>query len=531
MLQKIKVIILGFVLLCAAINAFATQGLTQSAIASQHPLATQAGKEILKQGGNAFDAAVAMSAMLAVVEPYDSGLGGGGFWLLHLENEKEGHQDIVIDGRETAPKAAYEKMFVTDSGRLKVRLITQGALSAAIPGEPAALAYINKHYGKLSLAVCLRPAILVAKEGFEINEEYRAAILARKKLISSNPAIRNIFMPKGVIPKVGMRIRQPDLAETLSILAQEGHDGFYKGKVAEKLLKHVQAGGGIWSKSDLEEYQIKVREPLIGTYHDLKITTVGLPSAGGIALLTALNILEQFEMDPLSEADRDHLIIESLRRAYCDRALYLGDPDFIQAPVEKLISKTHGMMWRDTIDLNKKTESTSLQCGVQAPVGQQSTHFSILDEEGNRVGATLSINHAFGSGFVPVGTGVVLNNEMDDFAIAASIENAFGLIGHQANLIQPGKRPLSSMTPTFIESDLGIGVLGSQGGSRIPSMLLLAILDAKTGALPESWVRIKRFHHQYLPDVVNYEANAFDVPMQKALRIRGHALEPTGSPY
>jgi gamma-glutamyltranspeptidase/glutathione hydrolase len=301
--------------------------------------------------------------------------------------------------------------------------------------------------------------------------------------------------------------------------------------VAEALVEGVRAAGGIWTLEDLAQYQIIEREPIRGEYHGIKITSASPPSSGGIALLTMLNILAQENLSTLPAATRIHLIVEAMRRAYRDRAQYLGDPDFIDIPVKKLIHPYYGAGLRAGIRLDRATPSAMLPGIEDKESGRDTTHFSIIDREGNWVAATLSINYPFGSGFMPSGTGVLLNDEMNDFAIAPGVPNVYGLIGNQANAIAPGKRPLSSMTPTFVEDEHGVLVLGTPGGSRIITMVLLGILDYAQGKDLAQLVSQPRFHHQYLPDEVEYELQAFDTKLIARLRALGHHLEPHKRPW
>lgn len=499
-----------------------------AAIASAHPLATQAGMEILTAGGNAFDAAVAVTAVLAVVGPHGSGLGGGGFWLLHRERDG---LDIMIDGRERAPLAATRDMYLDDSGEMVDGLSINGALAAAIPGEPAALVHIAERYGTLPISDTLAPAIRIAREGFETNAQYNRLAQFRLADIQDDPETARLFLQDDEIPQPGYLIRQPELAATLEAIALHGRSGFYHGEVAEKLVDGVRRAGGIWSLEDLENYRIVERTPVSGTYNGMRVVSASLPSSGGVVLLTMLNILAGFPLDSLDEATRTHVIIEAMRRAYRDRAEHLGDPDFHQAPVAELISNAHADRLRETIRLDHATPYPVAGSEGAAAEGMNTTHFSILDSEGNRVAATLSVNYPFGACFTPPGTGVLLNNEMDDFSAKPGAPNAYGLVGGMANAIEPGKRPLSSMSPTFVESEDGIAILGTPGGSRIITMVLLGILDLAEGGLPDSWVSRPRFHHQYLPDVVQYETDAFDFDLADTLQGMGHTLKALDSNY
>ncbi len=500
----------------------------QSAIATAHPLATQAGLDILEQGGNAFDAAVAISATLAVVEPAGSGLGGGGFWLLRRDLDG---LEVMVDGRETAPLTAHRDMYLDENGKVIDNLSRTGAISAGIPGLPAALVHIANKYGRLPLSTSLQPAIHHAANGFAIGERHRRMLSFRHEIIQQSTAA-DIFLENGEIPQSDARLIQKDLAKTLAILAHHGKKGFYTGEIAEKLVRGVKNAGGIWSLQDLEAYRIIEREPVYGTYRDIKITSAALPSSGGIVLIEALNILSAYDLSSVDATTTMHLIVEALRRAYHDRALYLGDPDFIEIPQKRLLSLDYAAGLRSTIRQDKALPSKHLAGWSQEEEkGSDTTHFSIIDHEGNRVAATLSINFPFGSGFIAPGTGVLLNNEMDDFVSLAGAMNGYGLVGGIANSIQPGKRMLSSMTPTFLEDKKRIAVLGTPGGSRIISMVLLAILDFAKDHGPESWVKVKRFHHQYIPDQILYEKDGLTEPEIEALITLGHQFKEKSYQY
>ena len=507
------------VALCACSPA---ERLHPAAIASAHPLATQAGMEILEAGGNAFDAAVAVSAALAVVEPYGSGIGGGGFWLLHRASDGF---EVMIDGRERAPQAAHRDIYLDDAGEVIPGLSVDGALAAGIPGEPAALIHIARRYGRLQLAQTLAPAIRLAREGFAVDDHYRRMAGFRLDALQADATAAGIFLVNGELPESGTLIVQPDLADTLDSIARRGRSGFYTGPLARRLVEGVTAAGGIWTLEDLEQYQVVEREPVRGEYRGWTITSAAPPSSGGVALVTMLNILSGFSLDEIDEAERIHVIVEAMRRAYRDRAEFLGDPDYIDVPVRRLTGRTYGHALAQSIKSDRVTPSASFSKPAATGGGESTTHFSILDGEGNRVAATLSINYPFGAAVVVPGTGVLLNDEMDDFSAKPGVPNVYGLVGAEANAVAPGKRPLSSMSPTFVESDTGVAILGTPGGSRIITMVLLGILDLVEGNGPDSWVSLPRFHHQYLPDVLQYEVDAFDVATLQTLTAKGHVLK------
>lgn len=502
---------------------------TKAAIASAHPLATAAGFEILDKGGNVFDAAVAVSATLAVVEPSGSGLGGGGYWLLH--REQDGFE-TMIDGREKAPLAAHQAMYLDKSGKVIPRLSLDGALAAAIPGMPAALVHLSEKYGRLPLTESLQPAIRAAKTGFAIGERHRKLLKFRSEVIKKHPQTARIFLPNGDIPKAYSILRQPDLAHTLEQLADAGRDGFYDGEIADKLVKGVNKAGGIWTKQDLIAYQVVEREPVKGNYRGIKITSAAPSSSGGIVLIESLNILSGYDLKQADEPTRKHLIVEAMRRAYHDRSLYLGDSDFVDIPVRRLLNEDYAAGLRSSLRPDRALPSAMFSGEIQPqPEGINTTHFSIIDEQGNRVAATLSINFPFGAGLVADGTGVLLNDQMDDFVSQPGAMNGYGLIGGIANAIAPGKRMLSSMAPTFLDDGNNVAVLGTPGGSRIISMVLLAALDFAKGNAPDSWVQVPRFHHQFTPDVVEYEKGAIMPNELIGLVAMGHQLKEARYSY
>jgi len=521
-------LLFGLLLLSQAAGAGQSETPPAQAVASAHPQATQAGMEILAAGGNAFDAAVAVSAALAVVEPYSSGIGGGGFWLLHRAADR---RQVMLDGRERAPLAAHRDLYLDKQGKVVPGLSMDGALAAGIPGEPAALAYLAKHYGRLPLARSLAPAIHLAEAGFAVDEYYRRMVRFRLEVMQRYPSTAAIFLRDGEVPPLGTVIRQPALAATLQALADKGRQGFYAGAVADRLVSGVRAAGGIWTLDDLQQYHVVEREPVSFEYRGLRIVSAAPPSSGGVALATMLHILAGWDLSQLAPAQRTHLVVEAMRRAYRDRAQYMGDPDFVDMPLQLLADPAYAAGLRASIRDDRATPSAALPGSVNTVEGTDTTHFSILDREGNRVAATLSINYPFGSGLVVPGTGVLLNDEMDDFSAKPGVPNAYGLVGAVANAIMPGKRPLSSMTPTFVESDNGVAILGTPGGSRIITMVLLGILDLEAGAMPQSWVSLPRFHHQYLPDVIQYEPGALAQPVLDSLAGMGHTLKPLQGSY
>ena len=516
----------GLLLVAPAIAAQATTGPVAAhppgaAIASAHSLSTQAGLDIIRAGGNAFDAAIAVSSTLAVVEPISSGIGGGGFFLLH---DARSGRDVFLDARETAPAAATPAAYLDENGELNRDRATNGPWSAGIPGLPAGLVHLAQHYGKLPLTTSLAPAIRIAREGFPIYARLEKGYASRRAVMERYRGTRAVFLADGTPPTVGETLKQPDLARTLELLAQKGHAGFYRGDVAKKLLAAVREERGQWRADELSGYQVRERAPIRFKYRDWAITTAPPPSSGGVALAQILQILEGWDLATLDPARRTHLIAEAMRRAYRDRTIYLGDPDFVRVPVARLTSANYAAGLRASIHPDKATPSELLS-GQPAPLeDDETTHFSIIDAEGNRVSATQTVNLLYGSGMVAPGTGVLLNNEMDDFALKPGTPNAFGVMGFAANAPKPGKRMLSSMTPSFIESDTQLAVIGAPGGSRIITQVLLAILAFDAGLDAQQVAALPRFHHQWLPDAISAEAGALDAATVAALQAMGHTV-------
>ena len=505
----------------------AAPGRDGAAIASAHPLATNAGYRILLEGGNAFDAAVAVAAALAVVEPYSSGLGGGGLWLLHRAADQ---RQIMLDARETAPAAATTAMFLGADGRPSAVATHRGGGAAAIPGVPAGLAHLARHYGRLPLARTLAPAIALAREGFAVDPRFARIAQMREQFLRVGSGTQ-IFLVDGRAVSGGVQLRQPDLAVTLELISREGADGFYRGRVAEALVAGANATGGVWSLADLAGYRVVEREPIRFTYRGARITSATLPSGGGVTLAQSLNILEGFDFTEARAPDNAHRVIEALRRGFQDRALSLGDMDFVTVPLARLTDKAYARMRAASIDPARASVSDGLAAGGADKIESgNTTHYSVIDAEGNRVGATLSINFLFGSGVIPATTGVLLNDEMDDFTISTEEANGYQLRSGNANRIEPRKRPLSSMTPTFVEDARGVLVLGAPGGSRIISQVLLGILDylAQPQVDLERIVAAPRYHHQFLPDRVEIEPSGFAAEWRAALAAKGHVVQVGG---
>ena len=492
-----------------------------AAIASGHALATDAGLATIRAGGNAFDAAVTVSSVLSVVEPISSGLGGGGFFLLH--DGKTG-RDVFLDAREIAPEAATPEAYLDKDGNLDPDKSENGPWSAGIPGLPAALVELAGKYGRLPLKATLAPAIALAHDGFPVYARLEKGYASRRTVMERYPGTRAVFLADGDPPRVGETLKQPDLARTLELLADQGFDGFYRGDVARKLLSSVADEGGKWTAAELAGYRVREREPIRFRYRDWDITTAPPSSSGGVALAEILQVASGWDLSKLDRAHRVHVLVEAMRRAYRDRTIYLGDPDFVKMPLARLTSADYAAGLRATIHPDRATPSALLP-GQPAPLeDEETTHFSIIDAEGNIVSATQTVNLLYGSGLVAPGTGVILNDEMDDFALKPGTPNAFGVMGYEANAPKPGKRMLSSMTPTIMASPGKVAALGAPGGSRIITEVLLGILGYDDGLTAQQVAAKPRFHHQWLPDVISAEPDAFDADTVATLQAMGHTV-------
>ncbi|MDQ3495567.1 MAG: gamma-glutamyltransferase [Pseudomonadota bacterium] len=493
-----------------------------AAIASAHGLATDAGMAVLRDGGNAFDAAITVSAVLSVVEPISSGLGGGGFFLLH---DAARGRDVFLDARETAPASATPDQYLTATGELDRDRAQNGPWSAGIPGLPAAFVHLQQQYGRLPLTRTLAPAIRIAREGFPVYTRLAQGYAARREVMERYPGTRAVYLADGKPIAEGDVFRQPHLARTLELLAERGFDGFYRGDVAEKLLEGVRAEGGRWTAEELAGYKVREREPIRFAWRGWEIVTAPPPSSGGIALAQMLQILSGWELEQLDQARRTHLVVEAMRRAFRDRTFHLGDPDFVRVPQRVLTSRDYAAGLRAGIHPDKATPSDLLS-GQATPLPEhdETTHFSIIDGDGNRVAATQTVNLTFGSGLIPPGTGVLLNNEMDDFALKPGTPNAFGVMGFDANAPAAGKRMLSSMTPSFMVSPERVAVLGTPGGSRIITMVLLGMLGFDAGLDAQAVAALPRYHHQWLPDAIQAETDALPPAVVQALQAMGHTV-------
>jgi gamma-glutamyltranspeptidase/glutathione hydrolase len=505
---------------------------THGMVVAQEKLSAQVGRDVMARGGNAVDAAVATGFAMAVTYPRAGNIGGGGFMVIHLA---DGNKDVAIDYRETAPHAATRDMFLGADGKPDPAKSRDSALGIGVPGTVAGLSLALKKYGsgKFTLAQLLQPAIVLARDGFIITDDMADTLPGWHKRLTRWPTTAKIFSrADGSSLREGDRLVQTDLATTLEAIAGHGPSGFYEGPVADELVKGIQQAGGIITRNDLKSYQAVEREPMRGSYRGYDIVAMPLPSSGGVVLLETLNILEGFPMHDLAQGSVPslHLLIEAMKRAYADRARFLGDPDFVNAPVAKLTSKDYAAKLRASINPDRATPWSDALPLKQPHEGSNTTHFSVVDSAGNAVSNTYTLNFSYGVGLVADGTGVLLNNELDDFTAAPGASNAYGLVGFAANLPGPGKRPLSSMSPTIVLKDgKPVLVTGSPGGSRIISTVLQVIvnvLDYHMGVAAA--VDAPRLHHQWLPDEVRVE-RGFSNEVLVGLKAKGHrVIEPMG---
>ncbi len=505
-------------------------------VVSVHELASQAGVEMMKQGGNAVDAAVATGFALAVVHPQAGNLGGGGFMLVRWANGKV----HFLDYREKAPAAATADMYLDQQGNVIPKLSLVGYKAIAVPGSVAGMVYAQKKWGKLPLKKVMQPAIRLARDGFPL--AYEDAQELRDEVLAQFPDSRRIFQRDGNYYQPGENFRQPELARTLQRMAKNPHE-FYQGSMAQELAAAVQKGGGLMTAKDLTDYEVKEREPIHATYRGYDVYSAPPPSSGGIALTEILNILEGYDVKTFGNrsAETIHLTTEAFRRAFYDRAEFLGDPDFAKIPVAQLVDKRYGESWRESLDPAKASASASLRrpaifnqleryAAAHPPAAalrepEHTTHYSVVDADGNAVAVTTTLNDGFGSGVAAGSLGFLLNNEMDDFASKQGVPNLYGLIQGPANAIGPGKRPLSAMTPTIVTKDGKLFlVLGSPGGPTIITTVanvLMGVIDF--GMNLQEAVNAPRFHHQWLPDKLLMEPG-FSPDTLKLLQKMGHNL-------
>jgi gamma-glutamyltranspeptidase/glutathione hydrolase len=496
-------------------------------VVAQEGLAARVGVDILQKGGNAVDAAVATGFALAVTYPRAGNIGGGGFMVIHRSNG----ENIAIDYRETAPKGINAESFLDAQGNADPQKSRDSALAIGVPGTVAGLALAEEKYGsgRFTLAELIAPAIAMARGGIAFSDDRAESLPNEQARLARWPSTAKIFLRSdGSILPLGDQLVQRDLADTLEVIARSGPRAFYEGPVAEKIAAAVQTAGGVMTADDLKDYRAVERTPVRGTYRGYDIISMPPPSSGGVELIEMLNILEGYDLAHDGEAQVLHLMIESMKRAYADRALFLGDPDSVSVPVARLISKSYAAAWRAGIDPARATPASEIRPGGAADSeGRNTTHFSIVDRFGNAVANTYTLNFSFGVGLVAEGTGILLNNELDDFAAKPAVPNAYGLIGYEANKPGPGKRPLSSMSPTILLKDgKPFLVTGSPGGSRIITAVLQIIVDViDRGMDIAGAVSAPRVHNQWVPDQVFAEPGLFD-SLVAALQVRGDKVVP-----
>ena len=483
---------------------YATQGM----VATQEAMATQVGLNILKQGGNAVDAGVAIGFALAVTLPRAGNLGGGGFMIVR---DGDTGETVAIDFREMAPAAATRDMFLDDKGEADAEKSRYTYLAVGVPGTVAGMALALERYGTMSLRDVIAPAITLADRGIPVSEDLAKSLVAAKERMSKSPASMAIFFkPDGVPYEAGETLAQKDLAKSLRLIAEQGPNAFYEGDIADKIVADMEANGGLITKEDMKNYEVKVREPVRGDYRDYEIVSMPPPSSGGIHVIQILNILENYPIKELGHntAATIHRMAEAMKLAYADRSEYLGDPDFWKVPVKALTSEDYAKKLFEGIDTEKARSAEEIKPGDLAPYeSNETTHYSVVDKAGNIVSTTYTINFSYGTGLTAAGTGILLNNEMDDFSAKPGVPNAYGLIGGEANAVEPGKRPLSSMTPTIVLKDgKPFLVTGSPGGSRIITTVLQIIMNVIDHDMNIAEASIApRIHHQWLPDEIRTE--------------------------
>ncbi|MBI5154979.1 gamma-glutamyltransferase [Candidatus Poribacteria bacterium] len=505
---------------------------TSGMAVTAHAMATSASLVILRRGGNAVDAAVAGAFVLGVVEPYSSGIGGGGFMVLRDGISGEA---TVLDYRETAPAKASRGMFLDEEGEVIPNRSTTGGLSVATPGFVAGMALALGKHGRMKMAEVLEPAIAAAEQGFRADARFAAMSRGQADRLREVPESARLFLRPGGGPcQAGDLIVQRDLAATMRAIAVEGPEAFYTGTIARRIAAEIKTRGGVLSEEDLADYKAKVREPLVGEYRGYEILTMPPPSSGGVHLIQMLNMLSAFDLHGMGRdsAQAIHLTIETERRAYADRAEFLGDPDFADVPVEGLTSKRYAAALRAQLRMDRAAPSAEVRAGTPAAYeSPDTTHLCVMDASGSAVSMTNSINYTFGSAVTVPGTGILLNNHMDDFSIKPGVPNLYGLVGGEANAIAPGKRPLSSMTPTIlVKRGRARLVVGSPGGSRIITTVLQVISNVLDhGMNPAEAVAAPRYHHQWLPDVVYMEERVCSDAARKELEALGHKIELGGA--
>ena len=496
-------------------------------VASQETLASRTGVEILKQGGNAVDAAVAVAFSLAVTLPRAGNIGGGGFMLVHIAKE---NKTIAIDYREMAPSKAKKNIFLDENGDAVEKLSREHGLAVGVPGTVMGMSLALEKYGTMTLAQVTAPAIKMAQEGISITPDLAQSLAGLKRRMAQWPTTAAIFYKAdGSDYQVDDILKQPELAHSLSLIAEKGTKGFYEGETATKLINAVKDAGGIMTLDDLKNYKVVEREPVRGEYRGYEVVSMPPPSSGGVHIIEMLNVLQQFPIDKLGHntAQTIHLMAETMKYAYSDRSEYLGDPDFYKVPVRALTSKDYAQKIASQIAMNKATPSAEIKPGKLAPYeSDQTTHFSVVDKWGNAVSNTYTLNFSYGSGLVAKGTGILLNNEMDDFSAKPGVPNGYGLVGGDANAVEGNKRPLSSMSPTIVMKDgKPFLVTGSPGGSRIITTTLQIIMNVIDHGLNIAEAsNAARVHHQWQPDELRVESS-FNRDTISLLEAKGHKVK------
>jgi gamma-glutamyltranspeptidase/glutathione hydrolase len=497
---------------------------THGIVASVHPAATQAGLNVLKSGGNAVDATVAVALTLGVVDVDNSGIGGGCFILIRRADGSV----VAIDGRETAPAAATRDMFIRN-GKADAALSTTGALASGVPGALAAYEFAVKHYGKKQLKDLILPAADIAEKGFHLEASYANRLKSEAAAdMARFESSKAVFFKDGKPLGNGDLLKQPDLAVTYRHIAEQGSNWFYRGPFAQATAKWMAQNGGLMTADDFKNYEVVLREPIVSTYRGYKIISFPPPSSGGVHVVQILNMLERFDLKSLDEPTRLHVMAEAMKLAFADRAYWLGDPDFANVP-HGLVDKKYASSLAENIKLDRVVEVASHGTPPDSQSNlfkKHTTHFSVADAEGNWVACTATVNTSFGSKVVIPGTGVVMNDEMDDFSAQLGVANYFGLIGAEANAVAPGKRPLSSMSPTIVEKDgQPIIALGAAGGPKIITAVLtelVAMLDLNFS--PQAAIATPRIHHQWSPNELMVE-KSLPTPIREALNARGHKIQ------
>jgi gamma-glutamyltranspeptidase / glutathione hydrolase len=502
-------------------------------VASAHPIATKAGVDALRAGGNAIDAAVAVGLTLGVVDGHNSGIGGGCFFMARLANG----EFVLVDGRERAPAAAHRDMYLRD-GVAETTLSQTGALASGVPGEIAVFSYVIGKYGKKKFADLLLPAAKVAEDGFALNPSYASRLKSSSELLHQFDASRAVFFPNEKLLAQGELLKQVDLGKTYRAIAEHGSEWFYRGEFAKRTEAWMKSHGGIMTAQDFADYQFEIRKPILTKYRQHGIVSFPPPSSGGVHVAQMLQILEHFELKNYDEATRTHLIAEAMKLAFADRAFWLGDPAYAKVPLN-LVSSEYGAEQAKKIDLKHATEvasygtpgeATSKFFGDESKDDRHTTHFSVADDQGNWVACTATVNTGFGSKVIIPGTGVIMNNEMDDFSTQPGVANYFGLIGAEANAVAPGKRPLSSMSPTIVLRDgQPVIAVGAAGGPRIISCVLQSLVSMlELERTPQQAIAAPRIHHQWFPKELMVE-KSISTELRQSLSERGHIVKELSS--